>query len=438
MKKFLIFLCVVGLIVSSASPLLAGGIDSKTNWSAEYIRTLNRNAATDSADIAAYNPAGVMKMEDGIYGNLSVQYIDKDYTNDVGGTDFDSNEPSFVPGLFGIYKQDRWAAFAAVTNTGGGGYVDYSEGNYTTEVGGALLNALFLMQPPPSGIGLPTPATITSARMEAESFYRSYTIGGAYKINAMFSVSLGARFIDAHREAEGSLVMSHIGLPADNTHHLDYEEDADGWGGIIGVNISPNEDLNIGIRYESKTELDFKQKVNDDTNNFSPLVKMAPALGVNDGATVGRNLPALLGLGVSYKFSPKIRVETNLTLYFNDDASWKDTTPTPRDPSDVDNGYDLGIAFEYTFNEKLKGSLGYLRTVTGIDAENMLPESPELDVNTIGGGVAYEYIPGMIFNFAIGNSFYDDDSFISSLTGSKVEYEKNNFFMGFGIQYKFK
>ncbi|GAG74885.1 unnamed protein product, partial [marine sediment metagenome] len=90
MKKFLVFLCVVGLTVFSASPLFAGGIDSKTAWSAEYIRTFNRNAATDSADAAAYNPAGVMKMEDGVYGSLSVIYIGKDYTNDVGGTDLDS------------------------------------------------------------------------------------------------------------------------------------------------------------------------------------------------------------------------------------------------------------------------------------------------------------------------------------------------------------
>ena len=43
---------------------------------------------------------------------------------------------------------------------------------------------------------------------------------------------------------------------------------------------------------------------------------------------------------------------------------------------DVDNGYDLGIAFEYTFNPKLKGSIGYLHTDTGIDAEYMLPEAP--------------------------------------------------------------
>ena len=121
MKKLFVFLCVAGLIAASASPLFAGGIDNKTNWSAEYIRTLNRNAATDSADIVSYNPAGVMKMEDGLFGNLSVQYINKDYTNKVDGTDLDSTEPSFLPGLFALYKQDKWAGFFAFTIPGGGG-----------------------------------------------------------------------------------------------------------------------------------------------------------------------------------------------------------------------------------------------------------------------------------------------------------------------------
>ncbi|MBW1744497.1 MAG: hypothetical protein JRJ47_13875, partial [Deltaproteobacteria bacterium] len=70
MKRFLAFLCVSALVFCLTSPVMAGGIDNKHNFSAEYIRTLNRNAATDSADATVYNPAGVVRMEDGLYGNL--------------------------------------------------------------------------------------------------------------------------------------------------------------------------------------------------------------------------------------------------------------------------------------------------------------------------------------------------------------------------------
>ena len=444
MKKLFVFLCVAGLIAASASPLFAGGIDNKTNWSAEYIRTLNRNAATDSADIVSYNPAGVMKMEDGLFGNLSVQYINKDYTNKVDGTDLDSTEPSFLPGLFALYKQDKWAGFFAFTIPGGGGYVDFKDGDYTTTVGGALVNmtadrtmdaTIQAMGGPAAPLGTYY-GTIASQHIEGESYYYGFTIGGAYEINDIFSVSLAARYIDAYKESKGALTASPtavgaaLGAPS-ITGNVDYEEEADGWGGIIGVNIAPSSELNIGLRYETKTGLDFDQKVN--TDNLGLL----PSLGVNDGASVSRDLPAILGLGLSYKFTPKIRVETNFTLYLNSDAGWTDTAPTSRDPSDVDNGYDLGIAVEYTFNNKMKGSLGYLHTDTGIEAKNMLPESPELNANTIGAGVAYEAIPGMILNFSLGNAFYEDDSFVSAITGAEVEYQKNNFFLAFGIQYKF-
>ena len=102
MKKLFIFACVIGLVLSGASPLFAGGADNKTNWSAEYIRTLNRNAATDSADIVMYNPAGVMKMEDGLYGNASAHNVLKYYNNEINGVNFDQDKPSVVPGLFAV------------------------------------------------------------------------------------------------------------------------------------------------------------------------------------------------------------------------------------------------------------------------------------------------------------------------------------------------
>ena len=436
MKKLFVFLCVAGLIAASASPLFAGGIDNKTNWSAEYIRTLNRNAATDSADIVMYNPAGVMKMDDGLYGNLSVQYILKDYTNNINGQDFDSDEPSFIPGLFLLYKQDRWAGFFGLSNVVGGGKVEFEQGDATTSALG--MGVLYGANAKLAAGGVPPAywySGISNQNLEAEQVGLGYTFGGSFKINDMFSVSLAAMYVDTNKEANGSVTVTAAnpapsppfppGLNGDIPAVVDYEEDADGWGGVIGVNISPTDQWNIGIRYNTKVDLDFDQTVNQDS------LGVLPALGITNGGQSTRDLPAILALGVSYKLNDKIRLETNLTYYFNEDADWMG------DENLVDNGYDLGLALEYTFNPKLKGSIGYLHTDTGIDAEYMLPEAPQLNANTIGAGVAYEAIPGMMLNFSLGNAFYEDDSFVESTTGTTIEYQKNNFFMAFGIQYKF-
>jgi long-chain fatty acid transport protein len=423
MKKLFVFLCVAGLIAASASPLFAGGIDNKTAWSAEYIRTFNRNAATDSADIVMYNPAGTTKMEDGFYGNLSVLYVAKNYSNNINGTEFDQDEPSFIPGFFLLYKKDRLAGFFGLSNVVGGGTVKFENGDYTTNlVGSGLIAGL----PPALGYN-----NISNQYLEAEHVGLGYTFGGAFKINDMFSVSLAAMYVDTHREAKANVTITSAFSPAvpDSTAIVDYEEDADGWGGVFGLDISPNNQWNIGIRYNTKVNLDYDLTVNQNTIVGNPLLAGTPVLPITTGSESTRDLPAILALGVSYKVNDKIRLETNLTYYFDEDADWMG------DEDNVDNSYDIGLALEYTFNPKFKGSIGYLYTNTGIDAKDMLPESPELDANTIVGGVAYECIPGMILNFGIGNSFYKSDSFVSPI--GTVEYEKNNFFIALGAQYKF-
>ena len=423
MKKVL--LCVGGLALFCAftATAFAGAIDNRTNWSAEWVRTLNRNAATDFADIAMYNPAGTVKLNQGFTLNGSLQIGLKDYTNNIslpaaipytGCTSCESDEPSYIPGIFGVYNTEKWSLFAAFSNVAGGGKVDFDQGSWTT-IGGQLIiigsNPL-----------IPGP----QQKITGESFYLGYTLGGAFALNDMFSFSLGLRYVDASREATGSATILDASFSPYLTLALDYEEDGDGWGGIFGVNIAPNDKLNIGIRYETKTNIDLKATVKQE---FPPGL-LYNLKGISNGLERPRDLPAVLGLGASYWLTPKLRTEVNLTYFFNEDADWGG------DEKLVDNGYDVGIAFEYIFTEKLTGSIGYMYTKYGMDPPDMLPENPELDVNTIGAGIAYAFNEKFLTNFSIANSFYVDDSF-SPLPGINVGYEKNIFFVAFGVEYRF-
>lgn len=455
MKKFNFLLYVLSFLLTSASNLRAGGADNKTNWSAEYIRTLNRNAATDSADIVMYNPAGVMEMSDGLYANVSGQYLFKDYNNEINGKDFDQDEPSIVPGIFSIYKQDRWAGFFGVSNVLGGGEVDFKDGNATTNLLGfsiaAGANARLLpalTSPPLSAViagqdpRIYLYSNIENQELWAEQVTPGYTLGGAYQIpavNDMFSVALAARYVDSTRKMKGSVTIGaaqELNLPnmavnPDIVGDVRFEEEADGWGALVGLNAAPSDELNIGLRYESEVQLDFDQDVKKDT------LGVLPALGITEGGERNRNLPGILAAGVSYLFTPKLRVETDMTYYLNEKANFKDIAGTPRDESAVDDGYEFGLMFEYMFTETFKGSLGYLYTYTGVDAEDMTPELPELDSHSVGTGIEWEARPALKFNFGVGNVFYDDSSFTSQATGAKITYEKEIIFLAFGVQYKF-
>jgi len=316
-----------------------------------------------------------------------------------------------VPSLFALYKQDKWAAYGAVTIVVAGGKIDYEQGDTTTfGLAQQILAATAL-------------DTLLSHRIEGEAYSVGYTFGGAYKINDMFSVSLGARYVDASREFKGNALLGVGAAPGvfDTTFGVDYEETGNGWGGIIGVNVTPLEELNIGLRYETKTSIDYSTHVTQDDIGI-----------VTEGFKRNRDLPALLGLGVSYKFTPKIRVEADLTYYFNEDADWTNNPVTSADETKKDNGYDIGIACEYTFNPKWKASVGYMYTDVGIEPDNMSIETPELDASTIAAGVAFKATSNWDFNLGILKTFYDD-----ATTTTGIKYEKDVVIMALGIQYKF-
>ena len=53
MKRSLSILLATGFVLLMTSPLMAGGITNKQNFSAEYLRTFSRNATIDSVDAVA-------------------------------------------------------------------------------------------------------------------------------------------------------------------------------------------------------------------------------------------------------------------------------------------------------------------------------------------------------------------------------------------------
>jgi hypothetical protein len=64
MRKGVLVVIIIALLNSPAPSLWALGIINKQNLSAEYFRTLNRNAATDMAD-AVLAPRRIMRANRG-------------------------------------------------------------------------------------------------------------------------------------------------------------------------------------------------------------------------------------------------------------------------------------------------------------------------------------------------------------------------------------
>jgi long-subunit fatty acid transport protein len=211
----------------------------------------------------------------------------------------------------------------------------------------------------------------------------------------------------------------------DTTFAVDYEQDDSGLGFILGLNFTPSEAWNIGVRYETKTDIDLIYTINRD--DVDVLTSDPGGILPPTGFIEKRDLPAIFGFGFAYTASPKIRIEADLTYYVNDDAGWSD----PKFGG-VDNGYDLGVALEYNFSPELKGSVGYLLTQTGLDPDGMLPEWPELDAHTISAGVAYDFNTALTLNAGLAKTFYGDET-----TSFDLTLKKDLILLGVGVQYRF-
>ncbi len=425
MKRTVQLLTLALILCCLPQFVFAGGIDNKQNFSARYMATGSRNAATDGADIAAYNPAGIMQQDPGITVEFDAHYIEKDYmhrfTKPTGiQVEGESDEPSLVPGLFATYNAGKWGLFGAVTVNGGGGEVKYNDGN-------GITNLLAF-----SVLG--TGGLTENESIEAESMYITYTIGATYKINDIFSFGAGVRWVDAEKSVKG-----HADFTTANVYtallgpevNIDYDEEADGWGWVASVNIKPSESFLFAIRYESEVELDWETKFSSGTNQWG--INVLGGLNKTDGGEFDHNLPALIGLGFAWQATEKLNINVSFTHYFEESADWDGME------DNVKNSSDIGISFTYSILDNLRVSAGYMHTYVGIDADAYdltAKMSPVLDANSYFFGLGYDFNEHFTVEFALAYLTYESQT-DSSVAFNVVDYEKTNKAVGIGLIYRF-
>jgi len=195
----------------------------------------------------------------------------------------------------------------------------------------------------------------------------------------------------------------------------------DGWGGIIGLNITPNDQWNIGIRYESKVKLDFELDIKQGA-------AVLAGLGLTDGRKEREDLPALLSLGGSYKFTDAFKLDGSFVYYFEKDATWES------DLNGAGNSWELGIAGEYILNPQWKVSGGFLWTDIKIDNAllDAVPEEPKLDARSFGVGAVWSPFPSWSFTASGSYIMYEEET-----DSNGISYDKTVWSLGLGAQWKF-
>lgn len=419
MKKKICLAAIVLLCFGTGE--IFANIDNLSNMSVEWIRTGNRNAATDAADIVVYNPGGITELEDGFQVNIGNQTLVRDpkhkYNVSASGktTEAESHGQDGIdwvlPNLYLTYNSDNWALFGGYYIPGGGAVVDYPNGSYTTDAIGTAVMTLTGS----SGYG--------DDWLEAESVYNTLTFGGAYKINDWVSVALGIRYILVENNIKASLDTY---KPEGTTHWtVDIDEKDSGVGFITGINLNITPQLNLGMQYQSRVPLDLKTSVKQDDVHFLGLF--------TDNERNPRDLPGMLGFGLGYDFSDSLYAEINYSYWFQKDCDWG-KNDSGQDISDLaGDAQSAGITVSYRFTPAFLASVGTTYTDLrwkdiGQYYEDSIGAYEVLYTDNwhVGCGIAWTLVDNVVMNLSIARTIWDDKDLTNNLFPVPVPIKTEN------------
>ena len=429
MKKIIkLSVLLVGLLMPIC---VSAQMDNLANMSAKWIRANARNAALDGADIVNYNPAGLVKLNDGIYFSLNNQTLFRkpQHSFDLGlGTGEQSFEQDgadfFLPSFYAAFKKNKWAVSSGIYVTGGGASADYPEGSINT----TLMGYPFLSTIAPMGY-----SSFNNQSLKASSYYLAIPLNFSYLVTEKLSFSVGGRYIIANNHTEAGMVFH--GTSPDYSMTVDYKNEARGFGGIIGLNYAVSEKLNLAIHYETKVKLEFEAKDNKGTYK-----DLAP-----DGAKSDRDLPAVLYTGISYKINEKLTTALDFNYYFQKGADWGKNSSDKEISEIAGDCYHIALGTYYQVLPKLQLSAGAKYIHFGYSNQEQYYtqlgayEAVKYDNFNIGIGAGYSVTDNVQVDLGIGRTFWTDKSIKAENWPSKPNVDITNkaYVIALGLDIKF-
>lgn len=467
MKKRSFALIVFCIFIFQTNTLFSAGIYQNQNQSAEFIRTINRSASTD-VDAVYFNPAATAFLPEGYYYYLSNQMItdtrkvknsspiinkfvgypaDQDYTGRASTIAY--------PDVHAVVKKKDWAFFGSLYIIGAGASATFRNG--LPQFDTLALSYMAAKLGGFDNIG----DYKAKIKMDGLVYFIGAAMGTAYAFNNWLSAALGVRYIQDKESTKVSLewksaktIAGEDLLQTQPSAYSDMYIDSEGSGHaysfIFGMDIKPVKRMNIGLKYEYHTVLKVKNKTKQ---LDAPADLMAiDAVRINlkrfeNGAIARKTMPMVATIGVSYMLLPYLKVETDFTYFFNKLADWGRDEYGRKNSDKFINGWDVGMALEYSISPKFKASTGFTYSISGRTERSTNEGEIGLDCVTAGIGASYSYsehvditISGMHVFFrdqAINTdlSQVSDEAYIPYLKG-RILLSESTWVAAFGVTYK--
>lgn len=407
-------------------------MDNLANMSAKWIRLNTRNAAFDGADIVNYNPAGLVKLNDGLHFSLNNQSLFRSPGHTYKLSPYMANDrgvkqdgaDAFLPSFYAAYKKGKLAFSTGAYITGGGASANFPDGSINTN----MMGYQFLASLAPMGY-----SSFDNQKLDASSYYLAIPLNISYAITDKFSASIGGRYIIANNHTKASMIFH--GVSPDHLMSVDYKNEARGFGGIIGLNYSFSEKLNIAVHYETKVKLEFEAKDNKGT-----VTTVAP-----DGKKSDRDLPAVLYTGILYKLTDKFAAAFDFNYYFQSKANWGETSGGKDISNEAGDCYHIALGLSYQIIPKLQLSTGCKYIHFGYSDQELYYtqlgayEAVKYDNFNIGIGAGYKVTDKIQIDLGIGRTIWKDKSIkaISWPTNPEVNITNKAYVIALGVDVSF-
>lgn len=475
----------------------AGGLLTNTNQSAQFIRMMSRNAST-GIDAVYFNPAGLIKMEDGwhfaVYNQTIFQTkpVDSKFPllND-GSYEGVVNVPVF-PTAFAVYKMDNWAFSLGFGPNAGGGSATFDKGLPSFEI------PITKVVPGLAGLTKIDPALNVTGYDAALSFdgssvFWGIQLGATYRVSDMFSVYGGVRYLPSKNTYYGTI--QNIQLKVDDEYYpapawlLGASEQLNGYGDMAAqgatsvqpiidgggggytlpelesagmINSEQRAQIEAGLtafgtenpsqlsvneiqkKFEDARDLLYENSTNLEATSGQLGDKEVDTEQTGAGITpmIGVNFSPVENLNIALKYEMKTILElTNKTKVddlglFPDGAKSRNDVPAILG---IGVGYDAGLveaqlSYNMYFNKGVDWGYNTRDLAIWQDVDQSKIRTREIDRNGMEIGLGLQFNVVDNFAFSVGGLY--GDMGVADSYQSDFSYSNPSVTAGAGIQWK--
>ena len=262
----------------------------------------------------------------------------------------------------------------------------------------------------------------------------------SYKINDMFSVAGGIRFL--HSSAK---VSSHAAVPGTGTLTREMDGDTNEFGYNLAVSAKPTDDMNISVSYRSNVDLDLEGDVSLATTMGGPF-------SMETEGDVSIPAPAVLSVSFAYTFGPAtIDVTWDRTFWSEYEAiEFNYDTPimhpvlntffTPAVPKNWDDSNAYRIGLDYRLDNGMTIMAGFAYDETPVPTETLGFELPDSDAWLYSLGFKYHLTEQVELGFAYLYDYKESRKVVNGSPTQGINGEFSNsraHLMSVGLKYDF-